>query len=75
MTRLRQPLLSYRQPHLPVAYPVSTNEALTTESQRDNCYISVEEMPAHTQSVQRLLSWQPYHWTAILLASNQLMGS
>jgi hypothetical protein len=40
VTRLIEPLLHNRQPHLPVAYPVSTDEALTTESQRDNCYIS-----------------------------------
>jgi hypothetical protein len=40
VTRLIQPLLPNRQPHLPVAYPVSTDEALTTESQRDTCYIS-----------------------------------
>jgi hypothetical protein len=38
--RLIQPLLPNRQPHLPVAYPVSAGEALTLESQRDNCYIS-----------------------------------
>jgi hypothetical protein len=40
VTRLIKPLLPNRQPHLPVAYPVSTDEALTTESQRNNCYIS-----------------------------------
>jgi hypothetical protein len=55
LTRLIQPLQPNLQPHLPAAHPVSTYEALTTESQRDNCYISVEEMPAHTESVQRLL--------------------
>jgi hypothetical protein len=40
VTRLIQPLLLNRQPHLPMAYHVSTDEALTPESQRDNCYIS-----------------------------------
>jgi hypothetical protein len=40
VTRFIHPLLPYRQPHLPVAYPVSTDEALTPESQQDNCYIS-----------------------------------
>jgi hypothetical protein len=40
LTRIIQPLLHNRQPHLPVEYPVSADEALTTESQRDNCYIS-----------------------------------
>jgi hypothetical protein len=38
---LIQPLLPNHQPHLPVAYPVSADEALMPESQRDNCYISV----------------------------------
>jgi hypothetical protein len=42
VTRLIQPLPPSHQPHLPVAYPVSTDEALTPESQRDNCYISAE---------------------------------
>jgi hypothetical protein len=54
VTCLIQPLLPNRQPHLHVAYPVSTDEALTPESQRDNCYISAEGN-AGTQSVQRLL--------------------
>jgi hypothetical protein len=40
VTRLIQPLLPNCQPHLPMAYPVSTDEALTPESQWDNCYIS-----------------------------------
>jgi hypothetical protein len=40
VTHFIHPLLPYRQPHLPVAYPVSTDEALTTESQRINCYVS-----------------------------------
>jgi hypothetical protein len=40
LTRLIQPLLPKRQPHLPEAYAVSTDEALSPESQRDNCYIS-----------------------------------
>jgi hypothetical protein len=40
VTRLIQPLLPNRQPHLPVVYPVSTDGALTPESQWDNCYIS-----------------------------------
>jgi hypothetical protein len=56
-----------------VAYPVSTGEVLTTESQRDVTSMQ-EEMPAHTESVQRLLKEPPYHWTTILLARNQLMG-
>jgi hypothetical protein len=43
VTRLIYPLLPSRQPHLPVAYPVSTDEVLTTESQRDICYISAGE--------------------------------
>jgi hypothetical protein len=40
VTRLIQPVLPSCQPHLPVVYPVSTDEALTPKSQRDNCYIS-----------------------------------
>jgi hypothetical protein len=40
VTRLIQPLLPNRRPHLPVAYPVSTDKALTPESQRDNFYVS-----------------------------------
>jgi hypothetical protein len=51
---LIQLLLPNHQPHLPMAYPVSTDEALMPESQRDNCYISVGGK-AHTESVQRLL--------------------
>jgi hypothetical protein len=35
-----RPLLPDHQPRLLVAYPVSTDEALTPESQHDNCYIS-----------------------------------
>jgi hypothetical protein len=69
--RLIQPLLPNRLPHLPVAYPVSTDEALTTESQRDNLQQGRRKC-RHTQSVQRLLRYQLYHWTTILLASNQL---
>jgi hypothetical protein len=52
VTRLIQPILSNRQPHLPVAYPVSTDEALTAESQRDNCYISAG-VNADTHSLSR----------------------
>jgi hypothetical protein len=50
VTRLTQPLLPNRQPHLPVVYPVSTDEDLTPESQRDNCFTPPvqEEMPLHT---------------------------
>jgi hypothetical protein len=40
--RLIRPLLPNRQPHLPVAYPVSTDEVQTPESQQDNCYVSAE---------------------------------
>jgi hypothetical protein len=40
VTHLIQPLLPNRQPHIQVAYPVSSDEALMTESRRDNCYIS-----------------------------------
>jgi hypothetical protein len=54
VTRLMQPLLSNPQPHLPVAFPFSTNEALTTESQRVTATSVQEDMPAHTESVQRL---------------------
>jgi hypothetical protein len=35
VTRLIQPVLHNRQPHLPVVYPVSTDETLTPGSQRD----------------------------------------
>jgi hypothetical protein len=38
VTRLIQHLLPNRQPHLPMAYPVSTDAQVTA----DNCFISAE---------------------------------
>jgi hypothetical protein len=74
VTCLIQPLLPSRQPHLPVVYPVSTDEALTTESQRDNCYISAGGNAGTHRVCPEALKVATYHWTAILLDSNQLMA-
>jgi len=46
--------LSNSHPHLLVVYPVLTNEAMTTESQRYNCLPGMQEMPSLNMPVQRL---------------------
>jgi hypothetical protein len=69
--RLIHPLLPSRQPHLPVAYPVSTDEALTPESQRDNCYISTGGNAGTHRACPEALTVATL---PLDLASNQLMG-
>jgi hypothetical protein len=39
MMHLLQPLLHDRQPHLPMAYSLFTEEVLIHELQHNNCYI------------------------------------
>ena len=55
------------RPHLLVAYPVPTNEALTTESQRYNCFVekggnsipqhACPEVKGSNSSTGRSLRW------------------
>jgi hypothetical protein len=37
-----------------VVYPVTTNEAMTTESERYICFSGMEKMPSQNMPVQRL---------------------
>jgi hypothetical protein len=71
---LIQLLLPNHHPHVHVAYPVSTDGAPTTESQRDNCYTRAGGNVGTHRVCPEALKVATLPLGYIHLASNQLMG-
>ena len=74
-TVILQPILPNSHPHLLVVYPVLTNEEMTTESQRYNCFTRTggNAIPKHVGPEAKVCN--PTAGLTLLWASNPFRGN